>query len=137
MELSIIGLHSCLRSGIDTMEEDREDGKRKYKVAISVVCSGAYRDDVDNGEVVEYTGQGGMENGILKTNQEMNWANKAIKSSADKDYPIRLILGTGSATDMVYRYAGLYVIFKSEYVKGLNSSYYVWKFHMRRSPSHT
>lgn len=50
------------------MEEDREDGKWKYKVAISVVCSGVYRDDVDNGEVVEYIGQGGMENGILKIN---------------------------------------------------------------------
>lgn len=136
-ELTIVGLHAPLRSGIDTRELAGGD-----KVAVSIICSGGYN-DVDNGEVVEYIGQGKMKRGKQIADQTLNAANSALKLSEKNSLAIRVIRGTstGSGRDELdekdYEYAGLYTIFKSEFENSVGldskeSKYRVWKFSMRR-----
>lgn len=128
-ELEIVGMHFALQSGIDTMADGGQT------VAVSIVCSGGYEDNVDGGDIVEFTGQGGMVGGIQVADQQLVRGNKAMKLAQDRGYEIRVIRGTshaGSKTRVVYTYAGLYSIFKSEEVVG-RSGFKVWKFHLKRN----
>ncbi|KAG9131816.1 hypothetical protein Leryth_016543 [Lithospermum erythrorhizon] len=58
MELCLVGLHSQSMAGIDYIGvkvSGYED-----PVAVSIVSSGAYEDDGNNGDMLIYTGQGGL-----------------------------------------------------------------------------
>ena len=57
----------------------------KFPLAVSIVLSGQYEDDNDDGEKIEYTGQGGNDllgNKHQYKNQELERGNLVLKVSA-------------------------------------------------------
>eukprot|EP01018_Ginkgo_biloba_P012711 Gb_11902 [translate_table: standard] len=138
IELSIVGLHRPLQAGIDFLKQGR------LQVATSIVASGGYEDDVDNGDVLVYTGHGGNNysgNRRQSDHQKLERGNLALKNCLDENVPVRVIRGikhrNGAATQgkgvMVYRYDGLYDVEKYWQERGA-SGYAVFKFQLRRQP---
>lgn len=86
-EMVVIGLHHHWLNGIDYIGVSKGKGKTKFSdmdlpLAISIVMSGGYEDDVDNSEDVVYTGQGG--NDLLSSrkqikDQKLDKGNLALK----------------------------------------------------------
>jgi putative restriction endonuclease len=75
--------------------------------AESVVLSGGYEDDIDLGDVVYYTGQGGRDSaGIQIGDQTMQGLNASLARNVDAEQPVRLIRATSSGL----RYDGLYLV---------------------------
>ncbi|CAN1839069.1 Histone-lysine N-methyltransferase, H3 lysine-9 specific SUVH4 [Linum perenne] len=60
-EMVVIGIHSHWLSGIDYIGASNQKEFQNYKLplAVSIVLSGMYEDDLDNADDVSYTGQGG------------------------------------------------------------------------------
>ncbi|KAJ4478603.1 PUA-like domain-containing protein [Lentinula lateritia] len=116
-ECSDRGLHGPTQAGIH--------GNATYG-AYSVVLSGGYEDDEDNGERVWYTGEGGRKNGGGPQIADQDWKNKnnrSLKISCAPDrYPIRVIRGhtlhSRYAPSWGYRYDGLYRVAKAIQVRG-------------------
>ncbi|KAI3455158.1 hypothetical protein Pfo_011821 [Paulownia fortunei] len=98
-------------------------GKAHYG-AQSVVISGGYEDDEDNGEWFIYTGSGGRDlSGNKRTNKEQSFdqefkeQNQALRVSCDKGYPVRVVRSekdkrSSYAPEKGYRYDGIYRIEK-------------------------
>ena len=90
----------------------------KEGFAVSIVLSGSYADDEDNGDYLIYTGQGGQDNkGIQITDQviEGNRYNTALVNSFEKSKPIRVIRGYKHKSELspkkpFFRYAGIFHI---------------------------
>nr|XP_023924619.1 histone-lysine N-methyltransferase, H3 lysine-9 specific SUVH4-like [Quercus suber] len=112
------GLHGDWLNGIDYIGETcKMEEYRKFTlpVAVSIVLSGQYEDDVDNLEVV-YAGQSG--NGLLGNKRQIKYqvmcrGNLVLKNNMDQDLPIRVIRGhkcAGSYTHKIYTYDGLYKV---------------------------
>jgi putative restriction endonuclease len=61
----------------------------------AVVLSGGYVDDVDNGDVIIYTGQGGRdpESGRQVRDQELTRGNRALADNYREGNPIRVCRG--------------------------------------------
>ncbi|CAK9184976.1 unnamed protein product [Ilex paraguariensis] len=90
VELAIIGVHRLYQSGIDYMNHDG------VIVATSIVASGAYADDLDNANVLIYSGQGGN---VVRKNKEpedqkLVRGNLALKNSISVKNPVRVIRGS-------------------------------------------
>ncbi|KAL6576479.1 hypothetical protein OROHE_000260 [Orobanche hederae] len=71
---------------------------RAHYGAQSVVISGGYEDDEDNGEWFIYTGSGGRDlSGNKRTNKEQSFnqefegPNQSLRVSCDKGYPVRVV----------------------------------------------
>jgi len=113
--------------------------------AYSIVLSGNYEDDTDNGEIIIYTGTGGREEGGSWTGHTEQIAdqtfdhrdNKALKMSAVYKRPVRVIRGSQGASNFApfqgYRYDGLYIVEKAEMAQGV-SGWQVCQFTLRRLP---
>ncbi|KAJ7571199.1 hypothetical protein O6H91_01G154600 [Diphasiastrum complanatum] len=131
-EMVAIGLHKHWLNGIDSIEV----GKNK-KVAVSIVMSGGYEDDVDNSEDVIYTGQGGNDltgNRRQIKDQEMSRGNLALKNSIDEGNPVRVIRGHASShsySGRVYTYDGVYKVGSYWAEKGI-SGHTVYKYKLNR-----
>ncbi|KAH7873355.1 PUA-like domain-containing protein [Lentinula edodes] len=85
-ECSDRGLHGPTQAGIH--------GNATYG-AYSVVLSGGYEDDEDNGERVWYTGEGGRKNGGGPQIADQDWKNKnnrSLKVSAVHQIDIPFVL---------------------------------------------
>ncbi|XP_010677133.2 histone-lysine N-methyltransferase, H3 lysine-9 specific SUVH6 [Beta vulgaris subsp. vulgaris] len=138
VELAIIGLHKPLQSGIDFVKLDDE------YVAISVVASGRYDNDVGNSDVLIYVGQGGNVAGGCKylEDQKLERGNLALKNSIDKKNPVRVIRGfkerkmSGGkrTTTPSYTYDGLYTVKKYWRDTGPQGKL-IYKFELRRAPN--
>ncbi|KAI3992848.1 hypothetical protein MKX01_028147 [Papaver californicum] len=134
VELSIIGLHGPFQGGIDYVKKGG-----KY-VATSVVSSGGY-DDIDNFDVLLYSGQGGNPVGRNKKaeDQKLERGNLALKNSIDEKSPVRVIRGfkemKGPDSKMVitYTYDGLYLVKRYWQEKGRHGNN-VYMFELRRIP---
>lgn len=65
------------------------------RAAESVGLSGGYADDVDEGEVILYTGQGGQAPNSRQhvADQELTRGNLALARNADQGFPVRIIRG--------------------------------------------
>ncbi len=104
-EIYDAGLHGSLQAGISGNQVTGSD---------AIVISGGYIDDLDLGEAIIYTGQGGRDEktGRQVANQELVRGNAAIVTSCDLKIPIRVIRGSKSnsvfAPKEGYRYDGLY-----------------------------
>jgi hypothetical protein len=91
------------------------DGKAETG-AVSIVLSGGYEDDVDNGDEIVYTGCGGFEmnTGVQYKDQEFTGRNMALVTSCKERIPVRVIRGSQLrslyAPDDGYRYDGLYLL---------------------------
>ncbi|KAL4316469.1 hypothetical protein AHAS_Ahas15G0288200 [Arachis hypogaea] len=58
MELCVLGLHGQIQAGIDYLAASMSPNNEP--TATSVIVSGGYEDDMDEGDVIIYTGQGGQ-----------------------------------------------------------------------------
>ncbi|KAJ0042602.1 hypothetical protein Pint_17999 [Pistacia integerrima] len=107
-EMNVIGLHSQFLSGIDYL---KIDGK---VIAVSVVASGRYSNNVNYSDVLVYSGQG--ENPALKRKQQLEdqkleRGNLALKNSMEEKTPVRVVRMSGRRiSNKVYFYDGLYLV---------------------------
>ena len=115
IELCIVGLHRQGQAGIDFLKEEN------VIVATSVVASGGYEDDLDSGDVLIYTGQGGNNysgNKKQTEDQKLERGNLALKNSINWKIPVRVLRGfrqnntanhgkKKSTVNVLYRYDGL------------------------------
>ncbi|XP_043697620.1 histone-lysine N-methyltransferase, H3 lysine-9 specific SUVH6-like [Telopea speciosissima] len=142
VELAIVGIHGPFQSGIESMEKD---GK---VLATSVIASGGYPDDMDNSDVLIYSGQGGRPMGGKKQkqaeDQKLTRGNLGLKNSMDAETVVRVTRGfkdisSSDSADskgkitMTYTYDGLYLV--EDY--WTESSCYgtsIFKFKLRRIP---
>ncbi|XP_045823256.1 histone-lysine N-methyltransferase, H3 lysine-9 specific SUVH4-like [Trifolium pratense] len=138
-EMVAIGFHSHWLNGIDCMGKNYTKVYNDYQfpIAVAIVLSGMYEDDVDNAEDVVYTGQGGHDlNGDKRQiqDQKLERGNLALKNCSEQNVPVRVIRGHGSTSSYsrkVYTYDGLYKVVNYWTEKGI-SGYTVYKFRLRR-----
>jgi euchromatic histone-lysine N-methyltransferase len=131
IELNIIGLHRQIQGGIDYM-------KHKNKMlATSIVASGGYSDELDNTDVLIYTGQGGnvMSSDKDPEDQKLERGNLALKNSSEEKNPVRVIRGSESVDgkSKIYVYDGLYLVESCWQEMGSHGKL-VYKFRLRRIP---
>ena len=86
VQLALVGLHRPFQGGIDSTRHE----KTGVRIAISVVASGGYPDELssNSGELV-YTGSGKKDNG----DQKLEHGNLALKNCIDMKTPVRVIHG--------------------------------------------
>ncbi|MCH95173.1 Histone-lysine N-methyltransferase H3 lysine-9 specific SUVH6-like, partial [Trifolium medium] len=131
IELNVIGLHRQIQGGIDYV-------KQKNKVlATSIVASGGYSDELDNTDVLIYTGQGGnvMSSDKDPEDQKLERGNLALKNSSEEKNPVRVIRGSESmdGKSKIYVYDGLYLVESCWQEMGSHGKL-VYKFRLRRIP---
>ncbi|GFP80295.1 histone-lysine n-methyltransferase h3 lysine-9 specific suvh5 [Phtheirospermum japonicum] len=140
-ELAIVGIHRLYQAGIDSMKLSND-----LLVATSIVSSGSYTDDLENADVLVYSGQGGNVVGKQKEkpqDQKLEKGNLALKNSIDAETPVRVIRGwkekaidpldPKSKMFMTYVYDGLYTVKKYWTEKGSHGKQ-VFMFELRRNP---
>ncbi|CAA0823511.1 Histone-lysine N-methyltransferase- H3 lysine-9 specific SUVH4 [Striga hermonthica] len=157
-EMVVVGFHQHWLNGIDyigkTAASARKSGKsldiRQYKLplAISIVLSGQYEDDLDNCEEIVYTGQGG--NNLVGdrhqiSDQKLLRGNLGLKARTfyllnhllncmEQSVPVRVVRGhkcRNSYVGKVYTYDGLYKVIQYWAEKGV-SGFTVYKFRLKR-----
>ncbi|ONM21611.1 uncharacterized protein [Zea mays] len=88
VELSIIGLHGPLQAGIATSKVNG------INVAISIVASGGYPDELSSSDELIYTGSGGKAGGNKEgDDQKLERGNLALKNCIETKTPVRVIHG--------------------------------------------
>ncbi|XP_038692955.1 histone-lysine N-methyltransferase, H3 lysine-9 specific SUVH1-like isoform X2 [Tripterygium wilfordii] len=125
-ELCLVGLHAPSMGGIDYLKVNLEE----EPVAVSIVSSGGYEDDVEDGNVLIYSGQGGN----LNIDQKLEKGNLSLKKSLDRGKEVRVIRGmkdVASPAGKVYVYDGLYNVEESWVEKGKGGCN-VFKFKLLR-----
>ncbi|CAL5187694.1 unnamed protein product [Lathyrus oleraceus] len=131
VELNIIGLHRQIQGGIDYTKHNNKI------LATSIVASGGYADDLDNTDVLIYTGQGGnvMSNGKEPEDQKLERGNLALKNSSEEKNPVRVIRGSESSDgkSKIYVYDGLYLVESAWQDMGTHGKL-VYRFRLRRIP---
>ncbi|XP_058778165.1 histone-lysine N-methyltransferase, H3 lysine-9 specific SUVH6 isoform X2 [Vicia villosa] len=131
VELNIIGLHRQIQGGIDYTKHNNK------VLATSIVASGGYADDLDNTDVLIYTGQGGnvMSTGKEPEDQKLERGNLALKNSSEEKNPVRVIRGSDSpdGKSKIYVYDGLYLVESFWQDMGTHGKL-VYRFRLRRIP---
>ncbi|CAN6224224.1 unnamed protein product [Urochloa humidicola] len=88
VELSLVGLHRQYQGGIDTSNVNG------VPVAISIVASGGYPDDLSSSDELIYSGSGGKAGGNKEgDDQKLERGNLALKNCIDTKTPVRVIHG--------------------------------------------
>eukprot|EP00249_Psilotum_nudum_P024559 c29219_g1_i1 orf=338-2611(+) len=134
-ELNCIGMHGPIQSGIDYLTS--KESEWDTPVAISIISSGGY-DDIDDGEQLIYTGQGGKSAVANKANedQKLERGNLGMDGSMKHGVPVRVIRGIKDPTShsgKIYTYDGLYKVQTSWTEKG-KGGYEEFKFRLEREP---
>ncbi|CAH9145878.1 unnamed protein product [Cuscuta epithymum] len=142
VELALIGVHRLYQAGIDSMKHV----KTGMLIAVSIVASGAYADEMDDPDVLVYSGQGGNVVGKVKTpeDQKLERGNLALRNSISVKNPVRVIRGfkeakpseSGDARSKVvttYVYDGLYTVANYWSEEGKHGKM-VFMFELRRIP---
>ncbi|CAK9173312.1 unnamed protein product [Ilex paraguariensis] len=140
VELAIIGVHRLYQNGIDYMKHGG------VIIATSIVSSGAYAADMDNADVLIYSGQGGNVVGKNKEpeDQKLVRGNLALKNSISVRNPVRVIRGSKGtkASDSKdarakavtsYVYDGLYTVENCWTDTGPHGKL-IYMFELRRMP---
>ncbi|XP_062105321.1 histone-lysine N-methyltransferase, H3 lysine-9 specific SUVH4 [Humulus lupulus] len=139
-EMVVVGFHSHWLNGIDYMGQLYSKGeysKYTFPVAVAIVLSGMYEDDLDNAEDVVYTGQGGHNlTGDKRQirDQVLERGNLALKNCVDQGVPVRVVRGHESSSSYcgkVYTYDGLYKVVQYWAEKGI-SGFTVFKYRLKR-----
>lgn len=97
--------------------------------------SGGYEDDIDDGDVIVYTGQGGNDpdNGRQVADQELTRGNLALAKSSVDGLPVRVSRGFGLrsryAPKSGYRYDGLYTV-ESFWSETGRSGFKIWRYRL-------
>jgi hypothetical protein len=133
VELSRAGVHRPLQAGISGSA---------YEGADSIVVSGGYEDDRDNGFEIIYTGHGGRdpETGEQVADQELTRGNMALVYSMKNMLPVRVVRGATPTPPFSpkagYRYDGLYLVEEYCQEKG-KSGYIVWRYKLVKEDTTT
>ncbi|KAA0041049.1 histone-lysine N-methyltransferase, H3 lysine-9 specific SUVH6-like [Cucumis melo var. makuwa] len=129
IELNIIGLHRQTQGGIDYVKCGQKI------LATSIVASGGYANNLDNSDVLIYTGQGGnmMHSDKKPEDQKLERGNLALKNSFDEKSPVRVIRGSESSDGRTYVYDGLYLVEKWWQDMGPHGKL-IFKFQLCRIP---
>jgi putative restriction endonuclease len=116
------GVHRALQAGIA--------GYGDGLPAESVVLSGGYPDDIDDGDVVIYTGQGGRDpaTGRHVADQTATLGNLGLIRACDQGTPVRVTRRDGNG----YRYDGLYRVEHSWQEKG-RDGFLIYRFRLVRA----
>ncbi|KAK9271712.1 hypothetical protein L1049_002075 [Liquidambar formosana] len=137
-EMVVTGFHSHWLNGIDYMGQSYKKGEYSsytFPLAVAIVLSGVYEDDLDNSDDVVYTGQGGnnlLGNKRQVRDQVLERGNLALKNCLEQNVPVRVVRGHKSSSSYVgkvYTYDGLLLNIGQE--KGV-SGYTVFKYRLRR-----
>ncbi|CAK9144249.1 unnamed protein product [Ilex paraguariensis] len=135
MEMCLVGLHSPSMSGIDYMGVKLTIDEEP--LAVSIVSSGGYEDDGEDGDVLIYSGQGGVQRRDKQVmDQKLERGNLALEKSLHRTNEVRVIRGlkeSANSTGKVYVYDGLYRIQESWVEKG-KSGCNVFKYKLVRVP---
>ena len=129
--LSNIGLHKSLQAGIYYRKPDQTS--HMVLLATNIIFYGGYEDNIDNGDVIIYSGQSGNDHDSSKKkiyDQQLTPGNEALRNSWIKKQPIRLIHSC-EEFPCGYRYDGLYNVEKFWSETG-RAGYLVYKFKLRR-----
>jgi len=132
-ELSKSRVHVPIQAGI---AGSRTEG------AESIVLSGGYEDDVDNGDTIVYTGHGGRDpsTGQQIRDQPFSRGNRALAFSKQNGIPVRVIRGFGHdspySPNSGYSYDGLYAVEDYWHEVG-KSGFEVWRFRLVKIPQMT
>lgn len=126
-EMNAVQLHRSTMGGIS--------GSGKVG-ADSIVISGGYEDDLDMGDVIVYTGQGGRDSlGRHVKDQQLTRGNLALAMNQKEGLPLRVIRGRDAknqhAPEKGYRYDGLYRVASHWHEVG-KSGFKVWRFRLER-----
>lgn len=125
-ELAKAGIHKPTQAGISGGGKEGAD---------SIVLSGGYEDDQDEGNVIIYTGAGGRDENTGKqiADQELITTNLALARSHLEGYPVRVSrsLKHKDPKSKVkgYEYSGLYRVDDYWREKG-RSGFYVWRYRL-------
>ncbi|KAK1369854.1 histone-lysine N-methyltransferase, H3 lysine-9 specific SUVH4 [Heracleum sosnowskyi] len=138
-EMVAVGFNSHWLNGIDCITHEDSEGSSGYNlpIAVVIVMSGQYEDDLDNSEDVVYTGQGGNKlcgNRRQFRDQVLEKGNLGLKNSMEQCVPVRVVRGhecKSSYVGKVYTYDGLYKVVKYWSEKGV-SGFNVFKFQLKR-----
>ncbi|CAN6240525.1 unnamed protein product [Urochloa humidicola] len=88
VELSIVSLHRPNQAGIDTTKVNG------VPVAVSIVASGGYPDELSSSDELIYTGSGGKAGGNKEADdQKLERGNLALKNCIETKTPVRVIHG--------------------------------------------
>lgn len=135
MELCVVGLHGQPQAGIDYLPASMSSNGEP--IATSVIVSGGYEDDVDEGDVIIYSGHGGQDKHSRQVfHQKLEGGNLAMERSMHYGIEVRVIRGvrcegTTSASGKVYVYDGLYRILECWFDVG-KSGFGVYKYKLWR-----
>ena len=130
LELAAAGVHRPLRKGICGSQTEGCDSV--------VVCAG-YEDDVDEWDVITYTGEGGRSHATLKqaVDQTLTRGNRALVLSFERKLPIRVsrgpLPGSPYAPERGYRYDGLYYV-TAWWTETGRSGHLIYRFRLERTP---
>ncbi|GFZ09361.1 SU(VAR)3-9 homolog 1 [Actinidia rufa] len=134
MELCLVGLHAPSMAGIDYMS--LKISLDEEPVAVSIVSSGSYEDNVEDGDFLIYSGQGGVlrrDKNVM--DQKLERGNLALEKSLYRGNEVRVIRGMkdeANQSGKVYVYDGLYKIQESWTEKG-KSGCNVFKYKLIRA----
>ncbi|KAJ7955502.1 Histone-lysine N-methyltransferase family member protein [Quillaja saponaria] len=133
MELCVVGLHGQAQAGIDFVPVSQSSNGEP--IATSIIVSGGYEDDIDAGEVIIYTGQGGQDKHSRQCfHQKLEGGNLALERSMHYGIEVRVIRGIkydGSVASKIYVYDGLYRILDCWFDVG-KSGFGVYKYKLLR-----
>ena len=125
-ELGLSGIHRPPMHGI---------WGREAEGSASIVISGGYEDDEDDGDYILYTGQGGQDTpgGKQIKDQEFIRGNRGLQLNKEYNLPVRVTRGyqVEHGPDEGYRYDGLYYVTDYERIKG-KEGFYVCRFHLQK-----
>lgn len=112
-DLNKAGVHRPSVAGI---------GGRAAEGADSIVLNGGYKDDIDLGDRILYTGQGGQDqSGNQVTDQQWSLGNEALRKNLLWGLPVRVIRGWKGdprhSPSTGYRYDGLYAVTDAQMVR--------------------
>lgn len=130
-ELATSGIHRPLQAGISGSQEEGAD---------SIVLSGGYEDDIDEGDLIIYTGHGGNDPTSRKqiADQKLERGNKALARNCLEGLPVRVVRGAEHKSPFSpatgYRYDGLFFVDEYWSERG-RSGYLIWRFRLVRDPT--
>lgn len=128
------GVHRQIEAGISGTEADG---------AFSIVVSGQYKDDKDDGDKIVYTGSGGHKLGdrTRELDHDQQWSdfgNQALRKSSETGKPVRVIRGHELDSEFApwegFRYDGLYICKRAWKEKDRDGYYDICRYIMERVP---
>ncbi|CAK9229826.1 unnamed protein product [Sphagnum troendelagicum] len=139
IEMVIVGLHQQLEAGIAFIGKSKSSSGMSFATSIVIKHNGnPYLDDEENGNIITYTGQGGLSHrsptAHSVADQVLTRGNEALKNSFEHSKPIRVIRGhkdKKSPTTESYTYLGLYKALAMRYEPGVGGNL-VYKFDLQR-----